>query len=160
MGAVVGTIALIAIPSLIFGFWPQIKRASELPAHTGGSPRGRGWRRERTRYWDPSARSLRQTFYLWVWLVGCFPVGLLLLVAQEPEGREKREWVNVCPGCGLRKGSGHTSDCPRYAPPPEPAPAQPPGAGRAALPRASTTTPTAAPTRRRSCGRRSASPSS
>jgi hypothetical protein len=124
MGAVVGTIALIAIPSLIFGFWPQIKRAFE-PARTGGGPGGRRWRREKTRYWDPAARSPRQTFYLWVWLVGSLPVGLLLLAAQEPEGREKREWVNVCPRCGLREGNGQTSECPHYVPAAEPAPARP-----------------------------------
>jgi hypothetical protein len=125
MGAVVGTIALIAIPSLIFGFWPQIRRAYREPASNAGGPARRGWKRERVAYWDPCARSPRQTFYLWVWLIGCFPVGLMLLVAQEPEGREKRGWVNVCRGCGLREGGGHSSDCPHHVPPAEPAPPQP-----------------------------------
>jgi hypothetical protein len=120
VGAVVGTIALIAIPSLVFGFWPQIKRALQEPP--SGGPGGRGWRRERGRYWDASARSGRQTFYLWVWLIGCFPVGLLLLVAQEPEGREKRGWFTVCSECGLREGSGHKSECGGYVPRAEPAP--------------------------------------
>jgi hypothetical protein len=36
VGAVVGTIALIAIPSLIFGFWPQIRKALREPASTAG----------------------------------------------------------------------------------------------------------------------------
>jgi hypothetical protein len=125
VGAVVGTIALIAIPSLIFGFWPRIRRALQEPTPADGGPGGRVWRREKIAYRDPSARSPRQAFYLWVWLIGCFPVGLLLLAAQRPEGRERSEWVNVCPLCGLREGSGHTSECPSYVPPAEPAPAQP-----------------------------------
>ena len=124
MGAVVGTVALIAIASLVFGLWPQIKRALQEPAPTGKGPGGRGWRREKTTYWDASARSPRQTFYLWAWLIGCFPLGLLLLAAQRPEGRERSEWVNVCPGCGRREGSGHTSECPRHVPA-APAPARP-----------------------------------
>jgi len=122
---VVGTVALVAIPSLIFGFWPQIKKALREPASAGDGPAGRGWKREKTAYWDPAARSRRQTFYLWVWLIGCFPVGLLLLAAQRPEGREKSEWVNVCPRCGMRQGSGHMSECPSYVPPAEPTPPQP-----------------------------------
>ena len=117
--------ALLAIPSLIFGFWPQMKKALQEPGPTGGGQGGRGWRREKAAYWDPSARSPRQTFYLWVWLIGRFPVGLLLLAAQRPEGREKSEWVNVCPGCGVREGSGHTRECPSYVPPPGPPPRRP-----------------------------------
>jgi hypothetical protein len=125
VGAVVGTIALIAIPSLIFGFWPQIREAFQEPASAGQASGHQGWKREKATYWDATARSARQTFYLWVWLIGCFPVGLLLLAAQQPEGRERSEWVNVCPGCGRRQGSGHTAECPHYVAPAEPAPPQP-----------------------------------
>jgi hypothetical protein len=125
MGAVVGTVALIAIPSLLFGFWPQIKKVFQEPGSASHASGGRLWKREKTTYWDPAARSARQTLYLWVWLIGCFPVGLLLLAAQRPEGRQRSEWVNICPECGVREGNGHMSGCPHYAPPAEPAPAKP-----------------------------------
>jgi hypothetical protein len=125
VGAVVGTIALIAIPSLIFGFWPQIKRASQRAASPGGGPGGRGWRREKTAYWDPSALSRRQLVWVWVWVFAGWPVAVLYAACVEPEGRERSRWVNVCPGCGLREGDGHTSGCPHCAHPAEPAPPQP-----------------------------------
>jgi hypothetical protein len=48
------------------------------------------------RYWNTRARSNSQRFYLWVWLLGCFPVGALLYAFQEPEGRWQRGWE---PGC-------------------------------------------------------------
>jgi hypothetical protein len=123
VGAAAGTIALIAIPSLIFGFWPQIRGAFE-PVRAGGRA-GRRWRRKKARYWDPSALSGRQLFWVWVWVFAGWPVAVLYAACVEPEGREKREWVNVCTGCGLREGRGHTSECPRYVPPAEPAPPQP-----------------------------------
>lgn len=40
-------------------------------------------------YWDPQAFDNRQRWYLSVWLIGFFPVGLLLL-AQRPNGRWRR----------------------------------------------------------------------
>jgi hypothetical protein len=126
VGAVVGTIALIAVPSLIFGFWPQIRKALRGPAPAGGGPGGRGWRRERTRYWDASALSRRQLLWVWAWVFAGWPVAVLYAACVEPEGREKRGWVNACPRCGLREGSGHTSECPCYVlRPSEPAPARP-----------------------------------
>jgi hypothetical protein len=115
VGAVVGTIALIAIPSLIFGFWPQIRKALRELAPPDGPP-GRGPRREKISYWDSSALSYRQLLWVWVWVFAGWPIAVLYAACVEPEGREKRRWVNACPRCGLREGSGHTSECPRYVP--------------------------------------------
>jgi hypothetical protein len=123
--AVVGTIALIAIPSLIFGFWPQIKKALQEPTPAGGGPGGRGWRREKIAYQDPSALSRRQLVWVWVWVFAGWPVAILYAACVEPEGRERSEWVNVCPRCGLREGDGHTRGCPHCPPPADPAPPQP-----------------------------------
>jgi hypothetical protein len=116
VGAVVGTIALIAIPSLIFGFWPQIRKAFRVPSEV---------------YWDSSALSRRQSFYLWTWLIGCFPVGLLLFLAysESPEGRWRRRRVTAvspapepppviqgtsqprrCGSCGAAEGEYHNPD--------------------------------------------------
>jgi len=124
VGAVVGTIALIAIPSLIFGFWPQIRKALREPASTDGPP-GRGWRREKTPYWDSRALSHRQLLWVWVWVFAGWPIAVLYAACVEPEGRGKSRWVNLCPSCGLREGSGHASGCPSYAPPAPPAPTRP-----------------------------------
>jgi len=139
VGAVVGTVALIAIPGLIFGFWPQIRRAFRQPL-SGGGPVGAGTRgartegvrpvpagrrlnrartMERVAYWDPTRYSRGQNaFALW----GTLAFGLGWLVyGCRPEGREVSEWVPVCPECYER--SGHLSDCSRYLPPtPQPAP--------------------------------------
>jgi hypothetical protein len=116
LGAVVGTIALIAIPSLIFGFWPQLRKAFGVPSEE---------------YWDPIARSRRQSFYLWTWLIGCFPVGLLLFLAysESPEGRWRRRRATAaapapepppisqgtsqlrrCRSCGAAEGEHHDPD--------------------------------------------------
>jgi hypothetical protein len=141
VGAVVGTIALIAIPSLIFGFWPQIKQALQEPAPTGDGPVGGGTRSvrvdgggrpvpdgrrlnrsrtmEKITYWDPERYSRGQnSFALW----GTLAFGLGWLVyGCRPEGREVSEWVPICPECYER--FGHMSDCTGYVPPaPEAAP--------------------------------------
>jgi hypothetical protein len=113
VGAVVGTIALIAIPSLIFGFWPQIREALGASSEE---------------YWDSTALSRRQRFYLWAWLIGCFPVGLLLFLvySESPEGRWRRRSVAAaapapeptpdtqpapqprrCGSCGAAEGEYH-----------------------------------------------------
>jgi hypothetical protein len=143
VGAAAGTIALIAIPSLIFGFWPQIKMAFREPATTGDGPArgalrgaragggerpvpaGRRLNRSRTReritHWDAERYSRGQnSFALW----GTLAFGLGWLVyGCRPEGREVSEWVPICPECYER--SGHLGDCPRYAPPAEHAPPPP-----------------------------------
>jgi hypothetical protein len=46
------------------------------------------------RYWDESAFGRRQLFYIWVWLIGFFPVGVLLLF-EKPEGRWRTRWVSA-----------------------------------------------------------------
>ena len=54
--------------------------------------RSRAWADRGARqdeYWDPAARSRRQNFHTWVWLLGFFPIGLLLAIAP-PEGRYRR----------------------------------------------------------------------
>jgi hypothetical protein len=141
MGAVAGTIALIAIPSLIFGFWPQIRRAFQEPASGGGSvgagtqgrraapgerpiPDGRRLNRsksmEKITFWDPERYSRGQNAFAFfgMWLVGPFA---WLVYGCRPEGRDVSEWVPICPECYER--FGHLSDCSRGVPPgPQPSP--------------------------------------
>ena len=50
---------------------------------------GRADGRREDEYWDATARSRSQNFYTWVWLLGFFPIGLLLAIAP-PEGRYRR----------------------------------------------------------------------
>lgn len=79
-------LAVLTVAAPLGAVW--IMRGPGRRSHVGYTLQHIAGRIPVVRVWNPKRRSWRQAFYVWTWMLGFFPVGLILR-ARAPEGRYK-----------------------------------------------------------------------